>query len=207
VRADPNQSLQPTAARITAFRECPLRQRAAAAELFRSAERTRQNMTSQERQRKRLVAASWGLALGCGGGVLLSAYYLQLFAFVLGYMVVLGEVVPIYFNGVVSGGLVGVVAGLAVGAAEPKASQSTLRLALTRGLIGLIASGPCVITLAVVWVIWLGLFHQGGNEYFPPGWGTALGMAVGWVIVVGPVLAVLGYVVGVAVALLIRDSY
>lgn len=77
------------------------------------------------------------------GGVLLSTYHVRCFDFDLG----LGEVVAIDLAGVVAGGLLGLVAGLAVAAAQPKARQATLRVAVTRGLT---AAAACMTTMAVV---------------------------------------------------------
>ena len=151
------------------------------------------------------VAAGWGLALGCGGGVLLSAFYLPLFGFLAGYMVQLAGAVPLWVNGVGSGGVVGMTAGLAVGATVT-ANQHVVRLTMTGALIGLIAALPCVVGLGVLWMILVFFFGEGAGEYFQPGWGSAFAAALGWLILVGPLLAVLGSVVGGAVACCTRAT-
>jgi hypothetical protein len=149
------------------------------------------------------AASGWGLALGCGAGVLVSAYHVQSFGFDLG----LGVTVGIILGGMAAGGVTGLVAGLAVGAAQPRASQTNLRLAVTRGLI---AAGPCVMTLAVVSAIWGGLsgFHPAPiyGSGAPPGLEAAAIVAVLSVVLLGPPVALVGFVLGGAVALLIRDS-
>jgi hypothetical protein len=159
-------------------------------------------LPNQPRSFSQLVAAGgWGLVLGCGAGALLSACHVQSF-FDLG----LGESAAIILGGMAAGGVTGLVAGLAVGAAQSRASQTNLRLAVTRGLI---AAGACVITLAVVSAIWGGLsgFHPAATIYggAPPGWKGAATMAGFCVIFAGPPVALVGFVLGGAVALLIRD--
>jgi hypothetical protein len=120
-------------------------------------------------------------------------------------VVCLGGIVPLWVNGVINGGVVGMGAGLAVGA-KVKANQDIFLLAIKGGLIGLLAAVPCVVILDITWMILVGFFGQGAGEYFPPGWGSAYAVATVWVTLVGPALAVLGSLVGVAVALCTRDG-
>ena len=151
--------------------------------------------------RRRLKAAcGWGLALGCGSGILLAARWAQSMHFGFGLL----EVVVGFLVGVGAGGLVGVVAGLAVGAAGPGAGQTTLRLTVTRGLI---AAGACVVTAVVGAAIYGGLFGKRsafhGNN---PGSETSALAALIWAVYGGPMLAAAGFVLGVAITLLVRDS-
>jgi hypothetical protein len=161
-------------------------------------------LANQPRSFSQLVAASgWGLALGCGGVVLVILARIQSFDFDFRW----GETVAPILGGVAAGGVTGLVAGLAAGPHSPGASQTNLRVAGKRGLI---AAGACVITLAVVSAIWGGLFgfHPAATIYgtAPPGWEGAATMALFCVIFAGPPVALVGFVLGGAVALLIRDS-
>jgi hypothetical protein len=151
------------------------------------------------------AAAGWGLVLGCGGGILLAAFYLPLFGFLVGYTVQLANAVPLWVNGVVSGGVVGMSAGLAVGATVT-AHQPVFRSTMTGALIGLLAALPCVVALGGLWMILVGFFGEGAGEYFQPGWGSAVPVALGWMMLVGPLLAVLGSVVGGTVACCTRAT-
>jgi hypothetical protein len=161
-------------------------------------------LANRPRSFSQLVAAgSWGLALGYGGGVLVSAHHVQSFGFDLG----LGETVAIMLGGAAAGGVIGLVAGLAVGAARPSASQTNLRWVVTRGLV---AAGACMITLAVVSAIWGGFsgFHP-PPIYGPgasPGLEAAALVAVLSVVFLGLPIAVVGFALGAVVALLMRDS-
>ncbi|HWY88130.1 MAG TPA: hypothetical protein VNX28_15470 [Gemmataceae bacterium] len=149
-----------------------------------------------------MAAGGWGLALGGGGGVLVSAQNTRLGEFDLG----LQEVLVFVLVGAAIGGLLGVVAGLAVGAAQPKSRQSTVRLAVTRGLI---AAGACVITMVVLYAIWGSLFGFHPAPIFggaPPGWDAAGLTAVYSVIFLGLPVAVAGFVVGGAVAVLMHEN-
>jgi hypothetical protein len=151
--------------------------------------------------RRRVKAAcGWGLALGCGSGILLAAEWLRSTGFGLD----LEEVVMGFLVGAWAGGLIGVVAGLAAGAAGPGVGLSTIRLAVTRGLIAAVA---CVITAVVGAAIYGGLFGRQsafwGNS---PGWPTAALAALLWTMYAGPLLAAAGFVHGVAIALLVRDD-
>jgi hypothetical protein len=167
-------------------------------------------MPNRRRSLPRLVAAAgWGLALGCGVGVLLSAYWTYHFysndEFVGMSQEEKVDFVLILLAEVVAPGLMGLVAGLAVGAAPPKAGQLTVRrFAVTRGLL---AAGACVIVLAVSFAIWGGLFGvRLVHELAPPGWKGAAASAGLSVVFLGPPVAVVGFVLGGAVARLIRDS-
>jgi hypothetical protein len=150
-----------------------------------------------------LVAAGcWGLALGGGGGVLVSAQNVRIGEFDLG----LQETLIFVLVGAAIGGLLGVIAGLAVGAAQPKSTQSIVRLAVTRGLI---AAGTCVITMAALYALWGGLFGFHPAPIFggaPPGWDAAGLTATIAVVLLGLPVAVAGFVLGGAVALLIDDG-
>lgn len=147
----------------------------------------------------RLVAAGkWGLAVGCGSGVLVFPDHFLDFG--------LRETIASILGWVAAGGVTGLVAGLTVGAAQPKVSQSTLRLALTRGLVAALA---CVITLAGLAAIWGGLTGMRDAPIFGapgPGLDAATISAVLVVFSCGPPVAVAGLVLGGAVALLLRES-
>jgi hypothetical protein len=133
---------------------------------------------------KLVVAGSLGGAFGCGIAILLPflAPWTDFFAWV------------------VSVGLVGIVAGLAAGAARRKPEQPALGWMMIRGLI---AAGACVFMLAVVSAIAGGVFK--GPRHAPPG----LDSAVSWVIIslwlYGLPVALVGLVIGCAVARCIRN--
>ena len=85
-------------------------------------------------------------------------------------------------------------------------SQTNLRLALTRGLV---SAGACVIMLAVGAAIWGGLSGFNPAPIFghaPPGLEGAAMTAVHCVIFGGLPVALVGFVLGGVVALLIRES-
>jgi hypothetical protein len=146
------------------------------------------------------VAAGWGLALGCGAGLLLAAQYFRSMDAGFGF----AEVLVGLLIGIGVGGLAGVVAGLAVGAAGSGAGLTMTRLAVTRGLI---AAGACVVVAVVLAAIYGGLF-AGASSDFPAAAGLprAALAAVIWLIFGSPMVAPAGFVLGVAVALLGRDG-
>ena len=148
--------------------------------------------------RRLKAAAGWGLALGAGSGLLLAAQELRSMS------ISLQEVGVSFLTGLGAGGSLGLVAGLAVGAAGPGVGlMTTRRYVVTRGLI---AAGACVVTEVVGVAIYGGLFGQASSD-FPadPGWPRAGMWAVMWLFLASPMLAAAGFVLGVPIALLLRE--
>jgi hypothetical protein len=153
---------------------------------------------SNSRQAK--AACCWGLALGCGSGILLAGQWVRSTGFGLG----LEEVVGGFLVGLAAGSVLGVVAGLAVWATGTAPGPTFKRLALTRGLK---AAAACVIVAVLGAATYGGLFgarsaYWGNN----PGWETAVLAAVIWAICRGPVIAAAGFVLGIAIALILHDG-
>jgi hypothetical protein len=150
-------------------------------------------------RRQVMAACGWGLVLGCGSGILLAAEQVRSTGFDLGC----AEVVWGFLDGVEAGGFLGVVAGLAVWAAGPGEGLTIKRLVVTRGLY---AAGACVITSVAGAAIYYGLFGKRsafwGNN---PGWETAGLAAFLMAMFEGPVIAAAGFVLGIAISLLVRD--
>jgi hypothetical protein len=147
-----------------------------------------------------VAAAGCGLALGCGSGLLLAAQFSRFMEAGLSY----AEVLVGLLIGIGIGGLAGVVSGLAVGVAGPGEGLTRKRLAVTRGLI---AAGACVITAIVLAAIYGGLFSKASAFYATsPGWQSAALAAVIWTVLGSPMVAPTGFVLGAAVALLVRDG-
>ena len=132
---------------------------------------------------KLVVAGSLGGAFGCGIAILLP------------FLAPWDD----FFAWVVSVGLVGIVAGLAAGAARRKPEQPASGWVMTRGLI---AAGACVFMLAVVSAIAGGVFK--GPFHSPPGFGSAGQYVILSVWFFGLPVALVGLVIGCAVARCIR---
>ena len=173
---------------------------------FRHQRDAGQDLVSPPRSRNERIRAGclWGLVLGGGIGLLLAAHWAQSIQFHVISAVEVGEIVEVLLTGMGAACAFGVVAGLAVAVADPGIGVSTKRLVVTRGLI---AAGACVVAGIVGSAIYGGLFGPASSDLpTAPGLPRAAFTAPVFALFGSPIIAAVGFVLGVALALMLRED-
>jgi hypothetical protein len=132
---------------------------------------------------KLVVAGSLGGAFGCGTGIL---------------FLLLESAADVFARALCVG--LGIVAGLAAGATRRKPEQPAWGWVMKRGLI---AAGPCVLLLAIASAFYGAVFRGFFRNH--PGLESAVGHAIVSLLFLGLPVALVGLVIGSAVALCLRN--